>query len=100
MAWMSKSFKKFFPMVGSISKPGIGIGLLVSKTTGVEMPVLTQMPMTKTLSVIVFREERPFTSMVFNVGDVTCRRRFPFGGTFSTIGFLDEPVPFNGLPDW
>ena len=28
------------------------------------------MLMTKTLSVIVFREERPFTLMVFNVSDV------------------------------
>ena len=24
MAWMSKSFKKFFPTVGSIAEPGIG----------------------------------------------------------------------------
>ena len=32
--------QKFFPMVDSISKPGIGIGLLVSKTTGVGMPML------------------------------------------------------------
>ena len=32
--------QKFFPMVGSISKPGIGIGLLVSKTAGVGMPML------------------------------------------------------------
>ena len=58
------------------------------------------MLMTKTLSVIVFREEPPFTLMVFNVGDVTCRHGLAFGGAFSTIGFLDEPVPFNGLPDW
>jgi hypothetical protein len=32
--------QKFFPMVGSISNPGIGIGLLVSKTAGVGMPML------------------------------------------------------------
>jgi hypothetical protein len=31
--------QKFFPMC-SISKPGIGIGLLVSKTTGVGLPML------------------------------------------------------------
>ena len=41
----------------------------------------------------------PFAN-VFSVGDVTCRHRLPFGGAFSTIGFLDEPVPFDGLPDW
>ena len=39
MAWMSKSFKKFFPIVGSIAEPGIG--LLVSKIAGVGMPMLT-----------------------------------------------------------
>ena len=58
------------------------------------------MLMAKTLSVIVFREQRPFALMVFNVGDVTCRHRLPFAGAFPTIGFLDEPVPFDGLPDW
>ena len=100
MAWMSSSFKKFFPIVGSIGEPGIGIGVLVSKIAEVEMPVLTQMLMTKTLSVIVFREEPPFTLMVFNVGDVTCRHRFPFACAFSAIGFLDEPVPLDCLPDW
>ena len=41
MAWMSKSFKKFFPIVSSISKPGIGIGLLVSKIARVGMPMMT-----------------------------------------------------------
>ena len=41
MGWMSKSFKKFFAIVGSISEPGIGIGLLVSKIAGVGMPMLT-----------------------------------------------------------
>ena len=41
MGWMSKSFKKFFAIAGSISEPGIGIGLLVSKTVGVGMPMLT-----------------------------------------------------------
>ncbi|MGA8435625.1 MAG: hypothetical protein WB713_12700 [Methyloceanibacter sp.] len=33
--------QKFFPMVGSISKPGIGISLLVSQIAGVGMPMLT-----------------------------------------------------------
>ena len=41
MAWMSKSFKKSFPIVGSIAEPGIGIGLLVSKIAEVGMPMLT-----------------------------------------------------------
>ena len=85
--------------MGSITNQESAIGLLVSKIAGVGMSVLGYMLMTKTLSVIVFREERPFTLMVFNVGDVTCRYRSPFGGAFSTIGFLGEPVPFDGLPD-
>ena len=41
MGWMSKSFKKFFAIVGSNSEPGIGINLLVSKIPGVGMPLLT-----------------------------------------------------------
>jgi hypothetical protein len=41
MAWMSKAFENFFPIVGSISEPGIGIGLLVSKSAEVGMPMLT-----------------------------------------------------------
>jgi hypothetical protein len=57
------------------------------------------MLVTKTLGVIVFREERPVTLMVFNVRDVRCGHRFPFAGTFSTSGFFDEPVSFDGLPD-
>ena len=44
------------------------------------------MLMTKTLSVIVFREEPPFTLMVFNVGDVTCRHRFPSLAHFRQLG--------------
>jgi hypothetical protein len=41
MAWMSKAFENFFPIVGSIAEPGIGIGLLVSKSAEVGMPMLT-----------------------------------------------------------
>ena len=86
MAWMSKSFKKFFPIVGSIAEPGIGIGVLVSKIARVGMPIPTSM---------LFREEPPFTLMVFNVGDVTCRHRLPFGGAFSTIGLPRRHDPFR-----
>jgi len=38
--------------------------------------------------------------MVFNVRDVACRHHFPFASTLSAIGFLDEPVSFDGFPDW
>jgi hypothetical protein len=41
MGWMSKSFEKFFAIVGSNSEPGIGINLLVSKIAEVGMPMLT-----------------------------------------------------------
>ena len=57
------------------------------------------MLMTKTLSIVVFSEERPVISMVFNMGDMGCRHRFSLAGAFSTIGFFDEPVSFDRLPD-
>lgn len=64
-------------------------GRLPAKTPVTGTPLLDKMLVTKTLSIVVFREERPVTTMVFEMCDIASRHRFPFAGTLSTIRFFD-----------
>jgi hypothetical protein len=54
---------------------------------------------TKALGVLVLHEKRPLATVRFDVMNLVRRYGPTLNCTFSALGFLGEPVPFDRFPN-